>query len=143
MTDQDGYAFEVENVRTYEAGPGVTALYNIDPLSGERRQVGGNLQPITDTYQGVHVSGDSLRAAVRAAARRFDAEAAWDDADEPQEPTRQAEEPPVESGATETTRTVRADPNRKPCSGEARDPMSPGLVADHAVARQSGARTTG
>ena len=79
MIDQDGVAFEVENVRTYEAGPGVTALFEIVAGTDERVQVGGNLLPVSDTNPEVHVGADNLRAAVRAAARRFDAEAGWYD----------------------------------------------------------------
>ena len=79
MIDHDGVAFEVENVRTYEAGPGVTALFEIVAGTDERVQVGGNLLPVSDTNPEVHVGADNLRAAVRAAARRFDAEAGWYD----------------------------------------------------------------
>ena len=79
MIDQEGIAFEIENVRTYEAGPGVTRLLEIDPLSGDATQVGGNLLPVSETNPEVHVGAENLRGTLRAAARRFDQEAAWYD----------------------------------------------------------------
>ena len=81
MIDQDGNAFEVENVRTHDAGSGVTALFEIRAVTGERIQVGSNLLSASDTNPEVHVGADNLRATVRAGRRRFDAEARWTEPD--------------------------------------------------------------
>ena len=64
-------------MRTYDAGSGVTARFEIRAVTGERIQVGSNLLSVGDTNPEVHVGADNLRATVRAGARRFDAEARW------------------------------------------------------------------
>ena len=81
MIGQDGNAFEVENVRTYDAGSGVTARFEIRAVTGERIQVGSNLLSVSDTNPEVHVGADNLRATVRAGARRLDAEVRWTEPD--------------------------------------------------------------
>ena len=70
MIDQDGNAFEVENVRTYDAGSGVTALFEIGAVTGKRIQAGSNPLSVSDTNPEVHVGADNLRATGRAAAVR-------------------------------------------------------------------------
>ena len=77
MIDQNGEAFEVENVRVYEAGPGIGPLYWIDPETERRVQVGDNLLAVTATNPEIHVDAQNLRACVRNASRAFDADAKW------------------------------------------------------------------
>ena len=77
MIDQDGEAFEVENVRVYEAGPGIGPLYWIEPGSERRVQVGDNLLAVTATNPEIHVDAENLRSCVRNASRGFDAAARW------------------------------------------------------------------
>ena len=43
-----GTVFEVEQRRTYEAGPGLRKVCLIEPATGARRAVDQNLQPVDD-----------------------------------------------------------------------------------------------
>lgn len=113
MIDEDGIAFEVENVRTYEAGPGVTALFEILPCTGRRVQVGGNLLPVSETNREVHVGGDNLRATVRAAARRFDAEAGWYDSQDADDGSETAGQKTGDTGECEGP-TAADEPGTRP-----------------------------
>ena len=85
MIDQNGEAFEVENVRIYEAGPGIGPLYWIEPGTERHVQVGDNLLAVSTTTQEIHIDAENLRACMRTTARVFDAQARWDYADVPDE----------------------------------------------------------
>ena len=73
--DENGTRLEVEHEREFAAGPGVTGLRAIDPITHETALVGGNLLPVSGSNPLIHVGASNLASFLRRAARRFDAEA--------------------------------------------------------------------
>ena len=65
-----GTVFEVEQRRTYEAGPGLTKVCLIEPATGARRAVDQNLQPVDDHQPALMCDGLYLAGVLRQHVRR-------------------------------------------------------------------------
>ena len=72
--EPDGTAFRMEHELEFIAGPGITNLRAVDPVTGQETKVGGNLLEVSATNPEVHVGTSNLASVMRRAAERFDAE---------------------------------------------------------------------
>ncbi len=72
--DESQQAFEVERMLTFTAGPGLTAVYELDPVTREKQAVDGTLRKLPPGEQPNYViSAEHLPSWLRRAARRYDA----------------------------------------------------------------------
>ena len=72
--EPDGTPVEMEHELEFIAGPGITNLRVVDPVTRQETKVGGNLLEVSATNPEVHVGTSNLASVMRRAAKRFDAE---------------------------------------------------------------------